>query len=434
MTAIAAETQSVRPAEAELRKVTLAAFVGTALEWYDFFLFGMTAVLVFAPLYFASDQPVVSTIQSFLAFAVGPLARPLGGILWGHVGDRYGRRPALIGTVMLMGVATTLIGLLPTYASIGVAAPIMLVALRALQGVAAAGEWGGATLLVVENAAPERRGFYGAILNMSIPVGTVMASGAVALLGGLPREDFLSWGWRIPYLASIVLIGLSIWLRWRIAETPTFQALVATKDTEHAPIRELLKFSWLRVLTGAALYFYSASGFLIFTTFMISYATQTLGLHPSVILTALTAAPVAQFISTYISARLANRIGVAPTVIIGFAMATVLAFPLFWVVDTRDPGLIIGGYIVYFALVTIAYGPLGVLLTQIFPPHLRYSGFAISVNFSALVGGFAPAVATLALAASNNQSWGPALLLFLVTLVSLIGSIAAYRLVLPERG
>ena len=279
----------------DMRKIVFAAFLGTALEWYDFFLYGTAASIVFAKLYFDEAASAGgATMLAFLTFGAGFLARPVGAVLFGHMGDRYGRRKTLIITVTVMGVSTGLIGFLPTYAAIGIAAPLLLTALRILQGLSAGGEWGGATLLALEHAPDEKRGRYASMIQIGSPAGTILSSGAFALVALLDDDAMLSWGWRIPFIASFVLVILALWLRWRIEETPVFKELVQEEQVEKLPVLELFKEAPVRLVVGAACYLFGTAGFFILTTFMIDYATSSRGVSKSVILNALLIGAVAR--------------------------------------------------------------------------------------------------------------------------------------------
>jgi MFS family permease len=419
---------TARPTEQQVRKIATAAYVGTALEWYDFFLFGTTAALVFAPLFFPGDDPVLSTISAFLSFAVGFIARPVGAVIFGHIGDRYGRRVALVVTIGLMGLATTLIGALPTYASAGIVAPILLTLLRAVQGVATGGEWGGATLLAIEYAPARRRGFYASMVQIGSPTGTLLSTGAVALVTLLPQEDFLAWGWRLPYLASIVLVAVALWMRWRVEETPTFRALAAASKTERAPVVEVLKAPG-RLALGVGAYLFNNAGFFIVTTFMISYATRVRELPSSLILNALTIGALGQVVGLVVAGRMAVRLGSPRTVIIGYVFSVLMAFPIFFIVDTGNAALIAVGFVLQLGLTTIAYGPIGELLSQLFPTRLQYSGLALSANISGVIAGFMPALATFVSSRSGGASWGPASLLLAIAVISLVASIIARRVI-----
>ncbi|WGW11420.1 MFS transporter [Saxibacter everestensis] len=426
-----ANTNSViePPDPRQLRKIAFSAYLGTALEWYDFFLFGTTAAIVFAPLFFSGDDPVLRTIGAFLSFGVGFIARPIGAVIFGHIGDRYGRRGALVATISLMGIATTLMGALPTYETAGIVAPILLTILRAVQGVATGGEWGGATLLAIEYAPIKKRGFYAAVVQLGSPSGTLLSSGAVALVASLPNDAFLEWAWRLPYLASIVLVLVALWIRLKVEETPIFRQLAAAGKQERLPVVEVFRTTPGRLLIGIAAYLFNNAGFFLLTTFMISYATTALGLPSSTILGAITIGALAQIVMTVISGRVADRIGAGPTVVIGYVACLAVAFPIFWLVDTRSAGLITLAMILALGLGAIPYAPIGALLAKIFPARLHYSGLGLSANLAGVIAGFMPALATLILSKSDNQSWGPASLLALIALVSLIGAFIAMRLI-----
>ncbi|MEY9776276.1 MFS transporter [Arthrobacter sp. MW3 TE3886] len=424
--AVAAKA-AVGPGPSSPGKVLAAAFIGTALEWYDFFLFGTTAAIVFAPLFFPSADPVAPTVSAFLSFSAAFVARPVGAIIFGHVGDKYGRRGALVATVMLMGAASTLMGLLPTYASAGVVAPILLTLLRAVQGVATGGEWGGATLMAIEYAPAKRRGLYAALVQLGSPVGTLLSTGAITLVALLPREDFMAWGWRLPFIASIILVAVALWLRWNVEETPEFQELEASDGTKKAPVIELFRKFKGRLAIGVCTYLVGNAGFFILTTFMISYVTRVLGLPSAVILTAMTIGAVAQMVMTVVAGRLADRFGAARVGIIGYSIFLALAFPIFWLVDTREPGLIIVAMVLAFGPCAITYAIIGALIDRLFPAHVKYTGMGLSANLSAVVAGFMPALATVFLSLSGNASWGPATLLVVIGLISLGGAIATSK-------
>jgi MFS family permease len=430
--ASAAETFDPKKA----RKALIGSFVGTALEWYDFFLFGTTAAIVFAPLFFSSDDPAVRTIQSFLTFGVGFIGRPLGALVFGHFGDRLGRKGILVITIVLMGVASALIGVLPTYATAGVVAPLLLGILRFVQGMATGGEWGGATLMAVESAPPEKRGFYGAVVQLGSPAGTLLSSGIVAAMVAMTTGDqFLAWGWRIPYLLSIVLVLVGVWLRLAVDETPDYKVAEAAAPDIHQeiPVVDILRLIPGRLVVGVCTYLFSNAGFFLITTFMISYVTATLGLDATVILTAIVWGAVAEGIVVFLSGKISDRITPPLTTVIGYAIAVVIAFPIFWLVDTRSPALITVALVVGLGLGSVAYATVGATLTQLFPIRLRYSSIALSANIAGIVAGFMPALAVWVLTVTGNSSIGPASLLLVIAAISLIGSIVARRMILADQ-
>lgn len=412
-------------------KVVAAAFIGTALEWYDFFLFGTTAAIVFAPLFFPGSDPVVSTISAFLSFSAAFVARPVGAVIFGHFGDKFGRRGALVATVSMMGVASALMGLLPTYATAGIVAPLMLTLLRAVQGIATGGEWGGATLMAIEYAPARRRSLYAALVQLGSPVGTLLSTAAITLVALLPHDDFMSWGWRIPFLASILLVGVALWLRWNVEETPQFQEMQEAEGTKKAPVLELFRRAPGRLAIGVCTYLVGNAGFFILTTFMISYVTAVLGMDKSVILGAMTVGAVAQIVMTLAAGRLADRFGPARIGIIGYAVFLLLAFPIFWLVDTREPAMVVLAMVLTFGPGALTYAIIGALIERLFPAEVKYTGMGLSANLSAVVAGFMPALATLFLTLSGNASWGPAVLLVVIGLISLGGAVATSRIPVP---
>lgn len=270
--------------ENSIRKVALASFIGTAIEWYDYFLYGTAAALVFGTLFFPDSDPAIGTLLAFATFGVGFFARPLGGIVFGHFGDKVGRKAMLVTTLLIMGIATTLIGFLPTYATIGVWAPILLVALRILQGFGVGGEWGGAVLMAVEHSPRGRRGFYGSWPQMGVPAGLLLGTAMLYLFALLPEEQFLSWGWRVPFLLSIVLVGVGLYIRLAIEESPAFQRVQESNTTARMPIIDVLRTYPKAVLIAMGLRVAENGSFYVFSVFVLAYVTSQLGLPNSTIL------------------------------------------------------------------------------------------------------------------------------------------------------
>lgn len=416
----------------EVRRIALATFIGTALEWYDYFLYGTAASIVFNRLFFASKDPVVATAGAFATFAVGFLARPIGAAVFGHFGDRYGRRNALIITVTGIGVVTGLIGVLPTYASIGIAAPVLLTLLRILQGIAVGGEWSGAMTVTIEHAPAAKRGRYGALPQIGSPVGTLLSSGAFALVALLPDESFDAWGWRLPFLAAFPLLGVVLYLRWRLEESPVFRELLEKSEPDRFPMGRLVTRSPLRLLTGIAAALLGIGGFYLLTTFMISYGTETLKLPKSLLLNATLVGAVVEVAILVAFGRLAERFGSAKVTVFGGVVSAVFAFPVFWLVDTKQPALVIIGITVGIALLSIPYAVNGPLLSELFETRVRYSGVALASNLSGAISGFVPLIATGFLAASGKQSWSVALLLVVIALFTALGGYFGGRLRLPD--
>jgi MFS family permease len=387
-------------------RVILAASVGSALEWYDFFLYGTAAALVFGELFFPKSDPVVGTLLAFLTFGVGFVVRPLGGILFGIMGDRFGRKPVLVATLLMIGVGTTLIGVLPTYAQIGYWAPALLVAMRVIQGLGAGAEYGGAVIFLVENAPPKHRGFWGSFAPLGVSVGNLLAAGAFALVTLLPKEDLMSWGWRVPFLASFLLILVGIFVRLRIAETPVFtEAVVARGKIERNPAMEALKRHPrnFMVVLGARLA-ENGLGYL-FPVFGLNYVI-TLGVPRADALSALMLAFGIELFTIVGFASLSDRIGRRPVYMFGALAGIAWAFPFFWLVGTKEWIWIAVAFIGARAVVTAAmFGPQAAYFAELFPPQRRFAGFAFARELgSLLAGGPAPFVAT-ALVASFGSWW-----------------------------
>jgi MFS family permease len=424
-------TKTVSGADAS--RIAWAAFVGTALEWYDYFLFGTAAALVFNRLFFTELDSTAATLAAFATFGVGFAARPLGALLFGYMGDRFGRRPALLTTIVMIGCATGLIGLLPDFGSIGLAAPVMLTVLRLLQGLAVGGEWGGAVTIAVEHAPIETRGRFAALVQVGSPVGTLVSSGAFALVLMLPGEAFDAWGWRLPFLAAFPLLGIALYIRLKVEESPIFQDLVEQEERSRIPALDVFRQAGGRLLVAVAAAMLGVGGFYMITTFVVSYGTNTLGVDRSVMVNATLVAAALQIVVTVFAGRLAERFGPGRMTVVGSLATAAAAFPLFWLIDTRDPLAIVLAVTVGIALVTIAYAVTGALLTDLFPPHLRYSGVSLGYNLAGALTGFLPLIATAFLAASGNASWSAALILVVIALLSAVGGVYGERLRITDK-
>jgi len=413
-------------------RVILAASIGSALEWYDFFLYGTAAALVFGDLFFPKSDPVVGTLLSFLTFGVGFVVRPIGGILFGITGDRYGRKPVLVLTLLMIGIGTTAIGLLPTYNQIGIWAPLLLVAMRVLQGLGAGAEYGGAVIYLVENAPAKHRGFWGGFAPLGVSVGNLLAAAAFALVTTLPREDLLSWGWRLPFLASFLLILVGIFVRLRITETPVYtEAVVARGKVERNPAMEALRHhprNFLVVL-GARMAENGLGYF--FPVFGLSYVINTVGVPKADALSALMLAFTIELFAILGFAALSDRIGRRPVYMFGALSGVALAFPFFWMVGTKQWVWIALAFVLARAVVTAAmFGPQAAYFAELFPPQRRFAGFAFARELgSLLAGGPAPFVATALVAAYG--SWWPvacyAILLSACTVVAIWIGPETYR-------
>lgn len=388
-------------------KAASAAMVGTAIEWYDFFIFGTASALVFGQLFFPNDTPLMGTLSSFGVFAAGFIARPFGGFVFGHLGDRIGRKATLVATLMLMGVATTLIGLLPTAATIGIWAPILLVLLRLVQGFAVGGEWGGSALVSVEYAPPEARGRYGAFTQMGNGIGVALSTTAFALASMLPHEQFMSWGWRLPFLASAVLVLVGLFIRFNMEETPDFAELQRKNELSDRPVQEAFAKSGRSMLLVAGLKFSeSVFGFIVLT-FLLSYAVHNAGMDQSVVLWANVIGAVLSIGVFYVFGMISDRVGRRPMFIFSSLVVILAAFPLFWVVQTGIPLVIIPVVVIIYNLGQGGtYGVEPAYFTELFPPKLRYSGISIATQLVTIVaGGLAPTIATLLLALGGGNPW-----------------------------
>jgi metabolite-proton symporter len=378
--------------------------LGTAVEFYDFLLYGTIAALVFGPLFFPGADPAIGTIAAFGTFATGYLARPLGGLVFGHFGDRLGRKSMMLLTMALMGCASFLIGLLPTYDAIGIWAPVLLVALRVLQGVAIGGEWGGATLMVVEHAGGRGRGLWSSFTQMGAPLGFLLSTIVVLLVGILPDDEFRSWGWRVPFLLSIVLLGIGLFVRLRVAESPLFAEVKRERTTARMPIAEILRRPRpLLLACCVGIGAFTAQSLL--TNYMVAYATG-IGYSRPQVLTALTvSACVALLVLPCVSA-LSDRVGRRPVVLAGAIASAALAFPVLALVDSKSPGLLILAVVLGHGVAqSTMYGPLGALLTEMFGTRVRYTGASLGYQIATLVGaGFSPMIAGSLLAANGGGS------------------------------
>ena len=405
------------------RRVAFATIVGTTIEWYDYFTYSAAAALVFAQLYFAPAGPAVAQMLSFATIGISFLFRPLGAFLAGHYGDRYGRRVVLVVTLITMGVATALIGLVPTYESIGVAAPLLLILLRIIQGLSAGGEWGGAALLAVEHANDDRRGRAGSWPQLGVPLGMLLSSAVVALMTGWisPGDAFLEWGWRVPFLLSIVLIGIGYWVRRAVEDTPVYQEMTKEAAKQKAPVAVLFKKHFPLVLVAALIFAgNNASGYMTTGGFVTKYATDPVGLDRTDVLLAITFGSFVWLVTTAIAGVLADVIGRVRTYVIGFILLFLTAFPLFWLIDTGNLGALYLALSIFSLGLGLTYGPQAALYVEMFPASIRFSGVAISYALGAVLGGaFAPTIAQALLEATGTTA-SVSIYLLLMALISLV--------------
>jgi metabolite-proton symporter len=378
-----------------MRTVIVASFIGTTVEWYDFFLYGTAAALVFDRLFFPTLTPLVGTLSAYGTFAVGFVARPLGGAVFGHYGDRRGRKTVLVWSLAIMGVATALIGLVPTYDRIGVGAPVLLVALRFIQGFGVGGEWGGAVLLAVEHSSG-RRGFHGSWPQMGVPAGLLLSTGVFAALSaGLPESAFLAWGWRVPFLLSVVLIGVGLFVRLRILETPAFEKVRDAGKESRAPLLDVFRDHPREVLIGMGMRFAQNVLFYVYTVFVLSYGEKTLGYPRSTMLRAVMLASLVGLVSIPFWSHLSDRVGRKPVYLAGAVLSLLLAFPAFWLI-ARGAGFV--GLAIVLAMNIghdMMYGPMAACLSELFGTRVRYSGISLVYQLTSVFsGGLAPFIAT----------------------------------------
>jgi MHS family shikimate/dehydroshikimate transporter-like MFS transporter len=404
-------------------KLVIAALSGSALEWYDFGLYGAAAALVFGPLFFPTFSPVAGTLAAFATYAVGFLSRPIGGIIFSHYGDKVGRKPVLAATLLVMGTATCLMGLLPTYESIGVWAPVLLVFLRLLQGLGAGAEYGGAALMLAEQN-PARRGFYGSFAASGVFIGVVLSLGIFsAVTTPLSREAFLSWGWRIPYLLSVLVVGVGLYLRSKVPETPEFARDV--RDSDHAasvPLFEVLRTYPKHVLIAMGANLSLVGYSYVVQTFVLTYVTVNLGLPRNVALLGVVIAAAFGAITMPIFGAIADAVGPRRVIMTGAIASALFAFPFFWLLDTRQPGMIWLSISLGLAVgVGSMFGPIAAFYTQLFDTRVRYTGLVFAREVSgSVVGGFTPLLATMLVAVSGGQTWPVSVYMIVTVLIPLV--------------
>lgn len=392
------------------RRVVFATVVGTTVEWYDFFLYASAAGLVFGALFFEPAGKEFGQILSFLTVGISFLFRPLGAFLAGHLGDRYGRRLVLMLTLILMGVATTLVGLLPTYAAIGIVAPILLVFLRILQGISAGGEWGGAVLMAVEHAPKNKRSLFGASPQLGVPLGLLLASGMLGLMALIaPGDAFLEWGWRVPFLLSFVLILIGYYVRRKVEESPVFLELAERKEKSRMPIVQLFRKHALLVLIAAFVFAgNNAAGYMTTGGYIQRYATDPegpVGLATADILGAVTISAISWLLFTWLAGWIGDKIGRRNTYILGWVLQLVGVIALFPLVNTGDIVLLTLGLVILTAGLGFTYGPQAALYAELFPASIRFSGVSISYAIGAILGGaFAPTIATALVQATGSTT------------------------------
>jgi MHS family shikimate/dehydroshikimate transporter-like MFS transporter len=410
------------PPKQSIFRIIVTALIGSALEWYDFGLYGVTAALVFAPLFFPTFSPVAGTLAAFTTYAVGFLSRPLGGIIFSHYGDKVGRKPVLAATLIVMGVSTCLMGLLPTYDQIGVWAPVTLVVLRLIQGLGAGAEYGGAALLLAEQN-PNRRGFYGAFAACGVFTGIVLSLGVFSLVTApLSQESLLSWGWRVPYLLSVVVIGVGIYLRMKMPETPEFSRDVKTTHKEASvPLLEVITNYPKHILLGMGANLALVGYSYVVQTFVLTYITTNLGLSRNVGLIGVVIAAVVGAVAMPLFGALADRVGTRRVIMTGAAASALFAFPFFWMLETRETPMIWLAIVIGLSFcVGSIFGPIAAFYSELFDTRIRYTGLVFAREVSgSIVGGFTPLIATSLVLWSGGNSWPVSIYMIVTVLIPL---------------
>ena len=435
--------------KSSMRKVALTALAGTSIEWYDFFLYATAAALVFPSVFFPESDPTMGLILSFGTFAFGFVARPIGGILFGHFGDRIGRKKTLVTALMLMGVASTLIGLMPTYATIGIAAPILLTILRFVQGLAIGGQWGGAMLLVTESAPSDQRGYYGAYAQAGAPVGVILANLAFILISSLVSEDFFqAWGWRIPFISSVILIGISMYVQLHVEDTGAFKELEALRvkklaaddsgktPARRSPVVEAITKYPKRITLAAGAFLSVQVNFYILISFILAYGSDPTGggMSRDTVLIAVLIASALMVVVQFWASAYSDRHGRKGIFMLGAALTGISAFALFPLVSTGSFWLSVLGISAGLCFVGMMYGPQAAFFTELFSTEVRYSGASLGYQLGAIVGGaFAPVIATF-LWAEYSVFWVAAYMAFasILTIISVAFLSETYKTSLTE--
>ncbi|MEZ2720573.1 MFS transporter [Paenalcaligenes hominis] len=416
------------------KRVLLASLTGSSIEWFDFFLYATTAALVFNKLFFPTDDPVVSLMLAYLSFSLTFFIRPLGGFIFAHIGDRIGRKKTLVITLSLMGAATVLIGLLPTYEMIGVWAPILLIALRLIQGMGIGGEWGGALLLAYEYAPENRKGLFGSVPQMGVTIGMLLATLAMALMSQLPDEQFMKWGWRVPFVASAGLVLLGLWIRNGIDETPAFKEAKRTGDVSRLPLIETLKTHKREVLIAVGAKVVETAPFYIFSTYVVSYATGALSFSRIEVLNAVTIATLVTTLCIPLMGLWSDYIGRKRLFIMGAIVMALYAFPYFMLLNSDSYALLVLATVLGLGIIWAPItAVLGTMFSEIFATRVRYTGITLGYQIgAALAGGTAPLIATW-LMSRYDGSWVPVAVYIILTAIISLFAVATVREQTPAR-
>lgn len=406
------------------RRARVGSFIGTTIEWYDFYLYGTAAALVFPALFFPSYSPLTGTLLALLTYSAGFVARPLGGIVMGHFGDRIGRKAMLVSSLIIMGVATTLIGVLPTYAMTGVWAPVLLLTLRIVQGFGVGGEWGGAVLVAVEHAPPTRRGLFGAWPQAGVPVGLLLSNGVFMTLSlTLSEQAFMAWGWRIGFLGSAALILVGLLIRLKMEETPDFQKAKDEGQIAKLPIVDVFRRQWREVLLAVGIKMSQNAIFYILTVFSLTYVTTVLDLPRSVALIGVLAASAVSMFTLLIAGWLSDEYGRRRVYLIGAVLSAVFAFPFFFLMDSRASLLIWASIVIGLVFHDLMYGPQAAFMSELFEPELRYTGASLGYQIASLIaGGLSPVLAVMLLGIADNRPWPIALYMVGLSAVTIVAT------------
>jgi metabolite-proton symporter len=393
-------------ARSQRRRAVFASTVGTTIEWYDFFLYGTAAALVFPHVFFPGQSPYAGVIASFGTQFVGFAARPIGAAIFGHYGDRIGRKAALITTLLLMGIGTALIGVLPGYAAIGIAAPLLLTLLRLVQGIAVGGEWGGSVLLAMEWGSRKQRGFMASWPQLGVPLGLLLSTAMVQVMSGQTGEEFLTWGWRVPFLVSLLLVAVGLYVRLKVLESPEFAAVKESKAVAHRPVADVIRQQWRDILTSAFVRMAEQAPFYLFITFVLTYGTKELKLERTELLTDTLIAAAIGLVSVPLFGYLSDVIGRKLMYGIGVVATGLFAFPYFGLLNTRTSGLVLLAIVLSLIFHDMMYGPQAALIAETFGTNLRYSGAGLGYQLASVIaGGPAPLIAAAILQNTGSSFW-----------------------------
>src|SRR5271169_6148141 len=410
-----------------MRTIVAASAIGTTIEWYDFLIYGIAASLVLNKLFFPTYDPLVGQLIAISTIGVGFFARPLGAVIFSHFGDRLGRKSMLIVTLVSMGVGTTLISLLPTYASIGIVAPVLLVVCRLVQGIAVGGEWGGAVLMATEHSPPEKRGFYGSLVQIGFPLGMALGTASFFALASLGDQQFMSWGWRVPFVASAVLVVIGIFIRSRIDETPAFKRVRREGNVAHLPVLDTILHHPKDLMIGLGARITEISWIYVLTIFGLSYAVIDLGLPRSLVLGAIALGAAVELITIPLFGSLSDRMGRRVIYLLGCGGAICLSFPVFWAIATREPVVVVLAFVIGMSVGHgIMYGVQASFLSEMFPPNLRYSGASLGYQLAAPVGGgLVPLAAAALVGLTHGATWPVSVLMIVIASITILAVLTA---------